>query len=51
MVTECPYCHAEIPSEEARELPRLDNHIAWARLEMLHNIGCEWVATRGMQIS
>jgi hypothetical protein len=51
MVTECPYCHADIPADEARELPALDDNAAWARLEMLHDHGCQWIATRGLQIT
>ncbi len=51
MVTECSYCHADIPVDEAQELPALDNNAAWARLEMLHALGCEWIATRGLQIT
>ncbi len=51
MVTECPYCHTELPADEAEEIPALDNNAAWARLEMFHDHGCEWIATRGMQIT
>ena len=46
-----PYCHADIPADEARELPALDDNTAWARLEMLHDHGCQWIATRGLQIT
>jgi hypothetical protein len=51
MITECPYCHADIPIDEVRELPPPEDNAAWARLEMLHDHGCEWVATRGLQIT
>ena len=51
MFTACPYCHADIPDTEAKEPPPLEDNAAWARLEMLHEFGCEWVATRGLQIT
>lgn len=42
----CAYCGVELPCAEMSTIPDVSDGEAWDELELKHNTGCEWVATR-----